>query len=159
MGHLPFGWDTAAEPVCVPPGAGKALACASEPYNGALPPPPPPPSRVSEQGCGKGFCCVIPQAVLSAPCLQTGGTQKLRQRSRSQLQRPWAETRAVFPAGSHRGAGSECCSSRAPSSWEGTRDLPPRVKLLLGTYSYRLADTSGEAEQDTPRHKAQLCKL
>lgn len=143
------------EPNCTPPGAGKSLASASERHNGALPQPLPPLSWDVQ----KGFCCVIPQAVLRAPCLQTRGTQKLRQHSRSRSQRPWAETGLRSPPGHTAGQGASATAPGHPSSREGTRDLPSRVNLLLGTYSYRSANAGGEAEQDTLRHKAQLCKL
>lgn len=56
-GHSSSG---TAEPVRIPPGAGKALARAGEPRNGALPKSPPPTSWVSEQGCPEGFLLSYP---------------------------------------------------------------------------------------------------
>lgn len=83
-----------------------------------------------ELGCLESFPCIIPQAVLWAPCLQTGGTQKLRQHSRSRWQRPRADG-AAFPARSCHGAGSECCRSRAPLQPGGNLRPPLAVNLLL----------------------------
>jgi len=75
----------------------------------------------------QGFCCVILQAVLQAPCLHIGGTQKLCQHSRSRSQRPRTETVLRSPPGHAAGQGARAAAPGHPSSQEGTRDLPSRV--------------------------------
>lgn len=120
------------EPVCIPPGAGKALAHAGEPRNSSLPRPLPPPSCVLEQGCPEGF-------LLRYPTSGAQGTLPPNQRdpkAASAQQVPVTEAtgrdRAEFPAGSCHRAGSESCSSRAPLQPGGNLRPPLAGEFTAG---------------------------
>lgn len=105
----------AAEPVCIPPGAGKAPACAGEPRNGALPQPLPPRAGTS----GRVFpalsherCSGHPLSKPEGPesCVSTAGAGR----------RGHGQTGLRSPPGHATGQGASAAAAGHPSSREGT---------------------------------------